>query len=286
MKKSAKISDKELKALLASLKEEVAAPLDFRARVLKRLAPDMVQEPSLLERLSRYFSRPAWTIAGATALLLGFVLWFAVKPQPGKAPQAMDAVAPAAQVLASAPKAALPHPQAELALAPARPKPELAVVETASSSKSAASGAAVAGAGSRESLSLGGGAPGTSQIPQFSSSGGGAKPDVIVVEPSPTPDVNPLAGNSQVRRNKFRASVHEYAAILYQLKGQEKVRIEIYDRLGHLVALLLDSSQAAGVHEIHWFGHDDHNDLLPSGIYLVRIKTDHYDERHKVVFIR
>jgi flagellar hook assembly protein FlgD len=110
--------------------------------------------------------------------------------------------------------------------------------------------------------------------------------EIIVIKPSPTPMEHPLLGNSQVRRNKFRASLGEYAAILYKTRAQEKVRIEIFDRLGHSVALLQDGAQGAGNYEIHWFGHDGNGDLSPSGIYLIHIHTEHYDERHKVVFIR
>lgn len=305
-KANKKISDKELRALLADLRQEVAAPPNFRARVLSRLSPQTVMPagPSLAERLRGYFSRSILVPALASLALLGLAVWFvsAPKSQPQLVATAStrSVVAPAStrSVTRSAPD----RPTLALKHSAAPESSAALVMVSASASASLGVGASLAVAPAqmtREGSSL---AP-SSQVPQFSSGAGGGVPasgatgaaaaassigksDIIVVKPSLTPMVNPLAGNSQVRRNKFRASLGEYAAIFYKVKDQEKIKVEVFDRIGNLVAVLQDSSQSAGTYEIHWFGHDDKGDLLPTGIYLVRVKTEHYDERHKVVFIR
>jgi hypothetical protein len=108
----------------------------------------------------------------------------------------------------------------------------------------------------------------------------------VVITPTVTVMVNGLHGHSEVRRNKFLASRGEYAAILYSLSKPQKVSVQIFDRMGHPVALLQDGMQGAGLQELHWQGFGDNGDPEASGIYLVQIRAEEFNDRHKLVLIR
>ena len=56
--------------------------------------------------------------------------------------------------------------------------------------------------------------------------------------------------------------------ISYALPQGSKVRLAVYDLLGHEVAVLVDGSQPAGQHTVRFDGGD-----LPSGSYVYRLQV-------------
>ena len=51
-------------------------------------------------------------------------------------------------------------------------------------------------------------------------------------------------------------------------------RVEVYALTGQRVAVLHQGLKNAGVHRVHWDGHDDRGRPLASGVYLYRLVTD------------
>jgi hypothetical protein len=315
MKPSAKksMSDRELKGLLASLKEDLAAPSDFRARILKKIAAESGQSQApkpASGALSWLFARPMLVRPAALALIsLG--VWIALKPQPRMASVTVRAVAPRlspAQPLAKKPAPApqvFAHAdlgtQAQLPLA--KPVPELAQAPVAPARAQAQAPSAQLPAPAPLAQAQ------SNQVPHFASSGAASAPlasapaparqaaslqgpvsateiKTVVVTPTVTVMATGLRGHSEVRRNKFLASRGEYAAILYYLSKPQKVSVQIFDRMGHPVALLQNGMQGAGLQELHWQGFSDKGDPEASGIYLVQIRSDEFYDRHKLVLIR
>ncbi|MES2202665.1 MAG: hypothetical protein V4498_10470 [candidate division FCPU426 bacterium] len=315
------ISDQELSRLLASLKEEVAAPPDFRAKILARLqplAPEAAPGPKRL--VFEFFTRRPLLVGSIASALMALGAWQAYVSL-SKNPSAQASQEKPAQELASsaaplqAPQKIRDIPQAKPQIAqhgPAAPVAVLAEEKIAAPSSPAASSkeAAPVLAAGATSVQAPKTAPAlaaapkaqlpdaaaSSQLP-FGSNGVAASaagvvgaaaetPIVVLLKPSATPLINPLRGNSEVRRNKFLASQGEYASILFDLKTAGEVRVEIFDRLGRRVVVLQDSTLGPGLHEVRWSGHDEGGQLCPTGIYLARIKTAQFDERHKIVFVR
>ncbi len=312
------ISDQELSRLLASLKEEVAAPPDFRAKILARLQPlasEAAAKPR--RRVFEFFTRRPLLVGSIASALMALGAWQAYvslsKNPSAQAPQAQ----PAPELASSSSSVQAPQkirdiPQAKPQIARSRPVAPVAVlaeekiVAPSAPAKEADAKVAVAvpAAQAPKTVPALAAAPkaqvpdaaASSQLP-FGSNGmaassagalgaAAATPIVVLLKPSATPLINPLRGNSEVRRNKFRASQGEYASILFDLKTAGEVRVEIFDRLGRRVVVLQDSTLGPGLHEVRWSGHDESGQLCPTGIYLARIKTAQFDERHKIVFVR
>jgi len=59
------------------------------------------------------------------------------------------------------------------------------------------------------------------------------------------------------------------------------VKMEIYNLLGQLEAVLIDSYMSAGVHSIIWRADD-----LPSGVYFCRLKVDEFESNIKLILMK
>ncbi len=103
---------------------------------------------------------------------------------------------------------------------------------------------------------------------------------------SPSTAVESVEGSGQMPRtsilvenypNPFNASTE----IRYLLPQDAHVRLEVFNVTGQLVERLVDREQAAGQHTISWNAKD-----LPSGIYLVRLQTNHEMAMGKMALVR
>ncbi len=82
--------------------------------------------------------------------------------------------------------------------------------------------------------------------------------------------------------NPFSAATN----IEYDIHELNHVRIEVYDLLGQLLAVLIDKTQAAGHYSTSWYGKDVSGKLVPSGIYFYKITTDSYSSSRSMVLQR
>lgn len=70
--------------------------------------------------------------------------------------------------------------------------------------------------------------------------------------------------------NPFNPSTN----IKYNLNSDSNVKISIYDVKGRLVNLIVDEDKPKGEYEIVWNGENQDNQVMPSGIYFCRLKTN------------
>jgi len=74
--------------------------------------------------------------------------------------------------------------------------------------------------------------------------------------------------------------------IRYQLSKDSQVRITVYDMLGRQVKALYNGQQVAGNYNVYWNGTSDSGIQLPSGGYIIQMKTDKTGQIQKVLLIR
>lgn len=276
------LSDRQLSALLQGLREDVAAPADFRARVMRRLqAEGLVKGPALPQvswrtRVAALFSPKLALGAGALAALALAYVAISTVPQGAQIAPAVPAVAPVVAsapspksqpkaVIARAPKAAAPAPAPVIAKAPA-PMQQADVQ---------GQGPAPAVQGRSDAV------PAVSSVTVAS-----LKPTVVVVETPIVAHGKALEPGSEVRNNVVHASRGEAALIFVDLLEAGHVRVEVFDRLGHSVSVLYDGDLNAGPNSLRWSGAADKGGMAASGIYMVRITGPGLDGRHKVLLAR
>ena len=70
------------------------------------------------------------------------------------------------------------------------------------------------------------------------------------------------------------------------LNKPSKVVINVYTRNGELVQKIIDEYKGEGSFEAIWNGKNIKNKIVASGIYLIHIHTDYFDETQKVMVIK
>jgi len=113
--------------------------------------------------------------------------------------------------------------------------------------------------------------------------------DTIFVTGQPTaagePEGRVLPGSFELAQNypnPFNAST----AIRYTLAAPAQVSLEIFNPLGQRVRTLVSQEQQAGLHVATWDGQDDAGKVVPSGIYLYRLRADEAVQTRKMLLLK
>jgi len=75
-------------------------------------------------------------------------------------------------------------------------------------------------------------------------------------------------------------------SIAYTLPKAATVRLDVFDILGRVVTTLLDKEQSAGTYNVIWNGRDRSGNVVSTGIYFYRFKTNEYAETKKMLFVK
>ena len=72
----------------------------------------------------------------------------------------------------------------------------------------------------------------------------------------------------------------------YQLPGEAKVELKIFNLLGEQIRNLVQEHKAAGEYQIYWDGRDESGQSVASGVYVYQIKAGTYIHSKKMTLIR
>jgi hypothetical protein len=274
-KRTPSLTDQRLRQLLKQLREEPAAPQDFRDKVMQRLqqegvlaAPPAPAQPSFGERLAAFWRPAGFGLAAAGAMALLLLLRIPSAPMV----VASSPAAPAAAAVKAPAAVAARHraPAFAAAPAPAAAEPEHGFVAAPQTFNAAPA--------------LGAAAPAPVAVDQVHAASTNVTPSPTTVSKDPNYQLS-----SQVWNNVIHASRGEAAEVRFTFKTSGPVRIDIIDRTGRVVAVLQDGVLASGIYtaqEFTWRGAADAGGLAPSGIYQLRIRTPDYREAHKLMLVK
>jgi hypothetical protein len=80
---------------------------------------------------------------------------------------------------------------------------------------------------------------------------------------------------------------NHFTKIIFQLEKASSVSIFIFDANGRLIKTLFNNKYfVLGLHETYWSGLNSNNESVASGIYYIKIETDHYINFHKMTFLK
>jgi len=102
---------------------------------------------------------------------------------------------------------------------------------------------------------------------------------IISQEPLRLPDYFRLYQNYP---NPFNSTTK----IGYDLPSTSQVTLTVFDLLGRKVRILVDEHQNAGHYEIAWNGTDNFGWDVPTGVYIVRLKSNGSEQWGKVLLTR
>lgn len=96
----------------------------------------------------------------------------------------------------------------------------------------------------------------------------------------------PIINNALIlRQNIFKPGLGQSAYIDITLDHAQRVMIKIYSRRGKLVNTLLDREMNSGTYPLAWNGADQYGNIVGSGIYIIIIKAEDFNERDKIAVI-
>jgi hypothetical protein len=112
--------------------------------------------------------------------------------------------------------------------------------------------------------------------------------DDFVVYGSSTTDVVETDGLptkfmlSQNYPNPFNPSTN----IEFSLPNEGNVELSIFDMTGQKIATLLNKNMHAGNYKVHWDGSTDLGNIISSGMYLYRLRTDGFVSSKKMILMK
>jgi hypothetical protein len=74
--------------------------------------------------------------------------------------------------------------------------------------------------------------------------------------------------------------------ISYNLPKDELVEIAVYNVLGQRVRTLVNEKQPAGAYIVEWHGKNDHNQMVPSGVYFLRMHAGEFVGERKLLLLK
>ena len=74
--------------------------------------------------------------------------------------------------------------------------------------------------------------------------------------------------------------------IKYQLQRISNVELTIFNPIGQRVATLIEAVKSAGQHKVTWYGRDDQNRPVASGVYLYRLRVGKAVQVRKMLLMR
>jgi hypothetical protein len=101
-----------------------------------------------------------------------------------------------------------------------------------------------------------------------------------VADPSGTAPLQPFL--AEIAPNPFNAA----ATVRFGLPEGGDLLVTVHDTAGRRVAVLADRHEDAGVFTATWDGRDEEHRPVPSGIYLVLLRTGSYSATTKAVLVR
>ena len=82
--------------------------------------------------------------------------------------------------------------------------------------------------------------------------------------------------------NPFNGAIQ----IEYSIPRSANVQAALFDVTGRKIRVLQNKKLSAGLHRLKWNGRNDHGQIMPSGMYLLRLRSEGKTLTRKLLFIR
>ena len=111
-----------------------------------------------------------------------------------------------------------------------------------------------------------------------------ASADCGIVAGAPDPMGQALPGAPLVR--VYPNPFNPMTTVYFTLDRPQLVQVAVHDLSGRLVRVLAEGRQEAGTHEVSWQGTDGAGRAMPSGTYLLRVKSEQDVQSQKITLVR
>jgi len=119
-----------------------------------------------------------------------------------------------------------------------------------------------------------------------------AKPDagcyeyVILQKPDKPKPEEKYKTELKCYNNVFNPIEGEKALLWLELKDRARVKLDIYDMRGERIREVADEVRESGICKYYWYGRDDSENIVGSGVYFVHIEAGDYRKTKKIVVVK
>lgn len=99
------------------------------------------------------------------------------------------------------------------------------------------------------------------------------------------PDGKPVPKDYTLSQN-YPNPFNVRTLIQFNLRRSGKIELSIFNLRGERVKTLLDTFTTAGIHRLDWDGTDGVGRVLPSGVYIYRLKATDFSEAKKMILLK
>ncbi len=99
-------------------------------------------------------------------------------------------------------------------------------------------------------------------------------------------DTDQLPPQTIVLKQNYPNPFNGATVIEYDIPNDGHVHVEVFDLLGRKIRTLLSKSLFAGFHTAKWDGRDEFGFIMPTGVYLYRVRQGNLSQAKKLIIIR
>ena len=92
-----------------------------------------------------------------------------------------------------------------------------------------------------------------------------------------------ISANGTLRIDCFPNPFKDYTTFRIEVPASGKYKLEVFDLQGRLVSILAGQEINSGAYYIDWDGRDSNNEMLPQGVYIVRLSGESKELHLKLV---
>jgi flagellar hook assembly protein FlgD len=74
--------------------------------------------------------------------------------------------------------------------------------------------------------------------------------------------------------------------IKYEIPQAGPVSVKIYNLAGQETLELVNAVQQPGRYQINWNGRDSRGEMVPSGVYVYKLRVNGFEETRKMTFMK
>lgn len=97
---------------------------------------------------------------------------------------------------------------------------------------------------------------------------------------------NAVAGDAGYISTVLPNPASDVVRVRFNLPRAEHIRLEVYDAQGKILRVLADNRHEAGAYEDEWDGTTELNNVVPSGVYFIRLVGETFTSTKSVMFTR
>jgi hypothetical protein len=86
--------------------------------------------------------------------------------------------------------------------------------------------------------------------------------------------------------NNYPNPFNPSTTIKYSVPKNSNIKVRIYNMMGQLIKTLVNESKSPGNYEVQWYGKNEENLSVASGIYFYQLESENFVKTNKMILLK